>query len=210
MKQTYSEQAVLVRKDKSKAEQGVQGIQRWILAHQTFFSVDELNDAISLLLDKYNNKIVKRFNKSRFEMFLELDKPFLQSLPNERYIYKEFKEATVSQSYHIFLEGCKYSVPYKYLGFKVFVAYSNQSVLIYYKEIQIALHPKLNFSGQTSTLSEHMPTNHQYVNEKINRDDIPKDKEYLRENTEKYMLSLQNNPQKVANFFKHQKVQYAS
>ena len=158
-------------KDKSKAEQGVQGIQRWILAslrHQTFFSVDELNDAISLLLDKYNNKIVKRFNKSRFEMFLELDIPFLQSLPNERYIYKEFKEATVSQSYHIFLEGCEYSVPYKYLGFKVFVAYSNQSVSIYYKGIQIALHPKLHFSGQTSTLSEHMPLNHQYANEKIN------------------------------------------
>ena len=158
-------------KDKSKAEQGVQGIQRWILAvlrHQTFFSVDELNDAISLLLDNYNNKIVKRFNKSRFEMFLELDKPFLQSLPNERYIYKEFKEATVSQSYHIFLEGCEYSVPYKYLGFKVFVSYSNQSVSIYYKGIQIALHPRLHFSGQTSTLNEHMPTNHQYANEKIN------------------------------------------
>ena len=158
-------------KDKSKAEQGVQGIQRWILAvlrHQTFFSVDELNDAISLLLDKYNEKKVKRFNKSRFEMFLELDKPFLQSLPNERYIYKEFKEATVSQSYHIFLEGCEYSVPYKYLGFKVFVAYSNQSVTIYYKGLQIALHPRLHFSGQTSTLNEHMPTNHQYANEKIN------------------------------------------
>ena len=158
-------------KDKSKAEQGVQGIQRWILAvlrHQTFFSVDELNDAISLLLDKYNEKKVKRFNKSRFEMFLELDKPFLQSLPNERYIYKEFKEATVSQSYHIFLEGCEYSVPYKYLGFKVFVSYSNQSVSIYYKGIQIALHPRLHFSGQTSTLNEHMPANHQYANEKIN------------------------------------------
>ena len=158
-------------KDKSKAEQGIQGIQRWILAvlrHQTFFSVDELNDAISLLLDKYNEKKVKRFNKSRFEMFLELDKPFLQSLPNERYVYREFKEATVSQSYHIFLEGCEYSVPYKYLGFKVFVAYSNQSVSIYYKGLQIALHPKLHFNGQTSTLNEHMPTNHQYANEKIN------------------------------------------
>ena len=158
-------------KDKSKAEQGVQGIQRWILAvlrHQTFFSVDELNDAISLLLDKYNEKKVKRFNKSRFEMFLELDKPLLQSLPNERYVYREFKEATVSQSYHIFLEGCEYSVPYKYLGFRVFVAYSNQSVSIYYKGLQIALHPKLHFNGQTSTLNEHMPTNHQYANEKIN------------------------------------------
>ena len=158
-------------KDKSKAEQGVQGIQRWILAvlrHQTFFSVDELNDAISLLLDKYNEKKVKRFNKSRFEMFLELDRPFLQSLPNERYVYREFKEASVSQSYHIFLEGCEYSVPYKYLGFKVFVSYSNQSVSIYYKGLQIALHPKLHFNGQTSTLNEHMPTNHQYANEKIN------------------------------------------
>ncbi len=158
-------------KDKSKAEQGVQGIQRWILAvlrHQTFFSVDELNDAISLLLDKYNEKKVKRFNKSRFEMFLELDKPLLQSLPNERYVYREFKEATVSQSYHIFLEGCEYSVPYKYLGFRVFVAYSNQSVAIYHKGIQIALHPKLHFAGQTSTLKEHMPLNHQYQYEKVN------------------------------------------
>ena len=158
-------------KDKSKAEQGVQGIQRWILAvlrHQTFFSVDELNDAISLLLDKYNNKIVKRFNKSRTAMFEELDKPFLQALPKEKYIYREFKEALVSQSYHIFLEGCEYSVPYKYLGFRVFVAYSNQSVAIYYKGVQIALHPKLHFSGQTSTLHEHMPKNHQYANEKIN------------------------------------------
>ena len=158
-------------KDKSKAEQGVQGIQRWILAslrHQTFFSVDELNDAISILLDKYNNKIVKRFNKSRTAMFEELDKPFLQPLPNERYVYREFKEATVTQSYHIFLEGCEYSVPFKYLGFKVFVAYSNQSVAIYYKGIEIALHPKLHFSGQVSTLHEHMPKNHQYANEKIN------------------------------------------
>ena len=107
-------------KDKSKAEQGVQGIQRWILAslrHQTFFSVDALNDAISLLLDRYNNKFVKRFKKSRTQMFDELDKPFLQPLPKERYVYREFKEATVTNSYHIFLEGAEYSVPFKYLGY---------------------------------------------------------------------------------------------
>lgn len=42
-----------------------------------------------------------------------------------------------------------------------------------------------------------------------NKNDIPKNKEHLYSNTEKYMLSLQNNPQKVANFFKHPKVQYA-
>ncbi len=158
-------------KDKAKVELGVKGIQRWILAslrHQTFFSIDALNDAISILLDRYNNKIVKKFNKSRSQMFDELDKPFLQPLPKERYVYREFKEATVSASYHIFLEGCEYSVPFKYLGYRVFVAYSSQTVAIYYKGIQIAIHPKLHFTGAVSTLNEHMPKNHEYAKEKNN------------------------------------------
>lgn len=158
-------------KDKAKAELGVKGIQRWILAsmrHQTFFSVDALNNAILLLIDRYNNKIVRKFNKSRYQMFDELDRPFLQPLPKEKFVYREFKEATVSTSYHIFLEGCEYSVPFKYLGYKVFIAYSSQSVAIYYKGVQIALHPKLHFSGAVSTLIEHMPKNHEYAKEKNN------------------------------------------
>ena len=85
-------------------EQGVQAIQRWILAvlrDRTFFSVDELNDAISTLLDKYNNKVIKRLNKSRTELFEENDKPYLQTLPANRFMYKEFKVATVNIDYHI-------------------------------------------------------------------------------------------------------------
>nr|WP_275758949.1 IS21 family transposase [Sulfurimonas sp. SAG-AH-194-C21] len=55
-------------KDKPKAEQGVQAIQRYILArfrHHKFFSVDALNDAIASLLDRYNNKVIKHLQKSR-------------------------------------------------------------------------------------------------------------------------------------------------
>ena len=43
-----------------------------------------------------------------------------------------------------------------------------------------------------------------------NKYELPTSQKQLRTNTEKYMLSLQQNPQKVANFFKHPKVQYAS
>jgi len=63
-------------KDKSKAEQGVQGIQRYILAcfrHTKFFSVDELNDAIAALMDRYNNKVMKHLGKSRTQLFEELE-----------------------------------------------------------------------------------------------------------------------------------------
>ena len=158
-------------KDKAKAEQGVLGIQRWIIAslrYQRFFSVDELNDAISILLDKYNAKIVKRFNKSRLELFNELDLPNLQALPKQRYIYKEYKEATVNVGYHVSLDKCEYSVPFEYLSKKVQLRYSNSSVEIYYKDNLIATHPKLHFAGSNSTKVEHMPKSHQYQSLKTN------------------------------------------
>jgi len=158
-------------KDKPKAEQGVQAIQRYILArfrHHKFFSVDELNDAISELLDRYNNKIIKHLQKSRTELFKEIDAPYLHPLPMNSYVYKEFKIARVNQDYHITLEKCNYSVPFKYVKEEVEVRYSTQSVYIYHKHKLIATHPRLRRIGEVSTLHEHMPSEHQYINEKMN------------------------------------------
>ena len=44
----------------------------------------------------------------------------------------------------------------------------------------------------------------------VNAQYIPKDKEELAKNTERFMKSLENNPNRVANYFKHEKIQYAS
>jgi transposase len=158
-------------KDKPKAEQGVQAIQRYILArfrHHKFFSVDEINQAFAPLLDRYNNKIVKHLEKSRTQLYHEIDKPYLNPLPANRYVYKQFKIAKVDQSYHVHLLKCYYSVPFKYIGEEVNVWYSSQSVYIYYKHKLIATHPRLRIMGRKSTLHEHMPTSHQYIDEKMN------------------------------------------
>ena len=160
-------------KDKPLAEQGVQGIQRYILAHFRhikIFSVEEANKKVVALLDKYNNKVMKHLNKSRFELFNELDKPELKALPANRYIYEQFKIARVNMDYHITLKKCNYSVPYKYLKEEVEVRYATNHVKIYFKNSLIATHPRLRTPGQTSTLHEHMPKEHQYVNEKMNPD----------------------------------------
>ena len=153
------------------AEQGVQGIQRFILArfrHRKFFSVDELNEALAPLLDDYNNKVVKHLQKSRTELFEEIDKPYLNPLPANTYVYKQFKIAKVDQTYHVQLLKCFYSVPFKYIKEEVEVWYSTQSVYIYHKHKLIASHPRLRIIGIKSTLHEHMPSNHQYVDEKMN------------------------------------------
>lgn len=156
--------------DKGVVEQAVQGIQRWILAvfrHRTFFSVDEINQAIGVLLDKYNNRVIKFIGKSRYELFKE-EKKQLQPLPANRYIYKEIKMAAVDISYHVQLLKCFYSVPFKYLKEKVEVKYSTTLVEIYHKSKLIATHPRLFSINARSTLKEHMPKNHQFREEEMN------------------------------------------
>ncbi len=158
-------------KDKPKAEQGVQGIQRWLIAvlrNRIFFTVDEINEAFSTLLDIYNNKVMKHIGKSRSALFLEVDLPALHPLPNSKFIYKEFKIAIVHLDYHVELHKCYYSVPYKYLKEKVEIRYSIATVEIYHQNILIATHPRLHQINETSTQKEHMPLNHQYANEKMN------------------------------------------
>jgi transposase len=157
--------------DKSKVELGVKAIQRWILMklrHHIFFSVDELNQQINFLLDGYNDKVIRRFGKSRTELFEQLDKPALHPLRSNNYIYKEFKTATVGMDYHVELAGSGYSVPYKYLGKKVDVTYSSTSLTIAFGGEVIAHHPKLSQPYHDSTLQEHMPKEHEYQYEKWN------------------------------------------
>lgn len=184
-------------KDKSKAEQGVQAIQRYILArfrHHKFFSVDELNMAIGSLLDEYNKKVVKHLEKSRTQLFNELDKPYLSALPANRYIYKQFKIAKVNQDYHVSLEKCNYSVPFRYLKEEVELRYSTQSLYIYHKHKLIATHPRLRRVGETSTLHEHMPSSHQYQDEKMNPDRL---RAWAKNIGEQSMLFVENSFEEV-------------
>ena len=55
-----------------------------------------------------------------------------------------------------------------YIKEKVELRYSTQSIYIYHKHKLIATHPRLRRAGESSTLHEHMPNEHQYVNEKMN------------------------------------------
>ena len=68
-------------KDKSKAEVGVQIVERWIMArlrHQTFFTLASLNQAIRFLLDDLNDRAFKKLPGTRRSQFVQLDKPALR------------------------------------------------------------------------------------------------------------------------------------
>jgi len=150
-------------KDKAKVELSVKLVQRWILAklrHQQFFSLAELNQAIFDLLSYFNNRIIRRYGKSRFELYLELDKPVLKPLPLRRYEYREFKYCRVNIDYHIDLDGSFYSVPYQLAGQMMSVFYTADSIDIFNNNKRVALHVRSYQKGSYSTKEEHMASAH--------------------------------------------------
>src|SRR4029078_10800167 len=91
-------------RDKAKVEGGVLVVQRWILArlrHRTFYSLNELNQAIWELLEELNDKPFQKLEGSRSSPFEKLDRPALRALPPLRYELSERRKARVNIDYHV-------------------------------------------------------------------------------------------------------------
>lgn len=152
-------------RDKAKVEAGVLLVQRWILArlrHRRFFSLGELNTAIKELLEQLNQRPFRKIQGSRKILFENLEKPALRPLPLLNYEYAEWKKATVNIDYHVEFDHHYYSVPYQRAHQKVEVRATGQTVEIYEQGQRIASHPRSREKGKHSTISEHMPPNHQF------------------------------------------------
>ncbi|MFA4840050.1 MAG: IS21 family transposase [Candidatus Neomarinimicrobiota bacterium] len=153
-------------KDKPKVELSVKLVQRWILArlrHRVFFSIEELNEAIHSLLDDLNNRKIKKVEKSRWELYEELDRPALRPLPPSPYVFRKFKRCRVNIDYHIELNKAYYSVPYQLVGKEVEARYTATTVVPKVRDYQrkrIAVHQRLYRLGAYSTQSAHMASAH--------------------------------------------------
>ena len=95
-------------RDKAKVEAGVLLVERWILArlrHQSFFSLSDLNAAITVCLERLNTRLVKQLAGCRRSQFETVDRPALQPLPTEPYVYAEWRTARVNIDSHVEIEG---------------------------------------------------------------------------------------------------------
>jgi transposase len=152
-------------KDKPNAEGAVGIISTWILAalrNQKFFTLAELNAAILEKLETSNANPFQKKTGSRLSVFLEEEKTALQPLPVSQYELAMWKIATVQFNYHITIEKMHYSVPYEYIKQEVEVRITRQVIEVFYHNHRICSHPRLHGQeGQYSTITEHMPTEHQ-------------------------------------------------
>ena len=149
-------------RDKATVESMVLVAQRWILArlrNRTFFSLDELNVAISKLLEELNARPLQKLGVSRKELFERLERPALKPLPVSRYEIGQWTRCRVNIDYHVEVERHPYSVPYQLIGEELEARYTATTVEIFYKGRRLDSHRR-RYDHQPSTKSEHMPSAH--------------------------------------------------
>ena len=151
-------------RDKAKAENAVQVVQRWIVAalrKHTFFSLGEVNQAIGELLVRLNHKPFRKREGTRASLFAALDQPALRPLPAERYEIGQWRKLKVELDYHVPAEGHFYSVPYQLAGQQVDIRLTAATVEIFHRGLRVASHARSFVADHTTTIAEHRPKAHQ-------------------------------------------------
>jgi transposase len=167
---TFSATRPYEPRDKAMVEKSVNIVYNHIygpLRNETFYSIEELNKAMMQKLILLNDKAYKNSPHSRMYFFDQQEKQTLKPLPSEPYQVKKVAKLTVQRNYHIQLSEDKhyYSVPYQHVGNKVEVYYDEKEVAVYFKYERIALHTRDTYSRMYHTITEHMPPNHQHMQE---------------------------------------------
>ncbi len=157
-------------KDKALVEGAVKIVYAWIFAslrNRIFHTLEELNQAIMEELEKYNSKPMQKLKVSRKALFDETEKAALRDLPKEKYTRRRFKCLKAQFNYHVYLSEDKhyYSVPYRYRGKQITVIYTDSIVELFFKNKRIAFHKRDCSPNHYTTVKEHMPSHHRFVND---------------------------------------------
>jgi len=157
--------------DKAHVENAVKIAYRRIMApirDEIFHSLDDLNRAIWDKLEDLNNRKLTKMTVSRRELFEEVERAELRSLPAENYPLKYFQDnSLVAYNCHVYLKEDKhyYSAPYLLKGKRVRVIYDDRYVSIYHDNIRVCQHYRNRKNNGYSTIADHMPAKHRFFQE---------------------------------------------
>jgi len=157
-------------KDKALVEGAVKIIYSRIYARlraNQYFTLEELNKAILVALEEHNLALLRGRNYSRRQQFEEVERQTLAPLPPLRYELKKQLVATVMKNGHVSMSVDKhyYSVPFRFIGKKVKLMYSRNTVEVFYHYERIAVHPRTKSPYNYTTEKDHMASAHRFVSD---------------------------------------------
>jgi hypothetical protein len=130
-------------KDKALVEGAVGLVQRlfgWMFRNKRFHSLQEINEALALVMERINTRPHSRFKTSRRERFLLDEAAHLKSLPLLPFEDIDWREARVHPDSTIAVEGAFYSVPHTLRGKIVRVKLTSRHVEMFFGLERVAIH----------------------------------------------------------------------
>ena len=154
--------------DKSLVEKAVSIVYSRIYAplrNRTFFSIDEINQAVWDLLNSLNEANFQGKPFSRRDLFEKEEKHLLSPLPHEGFEIRDSVRVTLMKNSYVLLRKDMhyYSAPFRYIGKKVKMVYGNRTVSIYFQGERIAFHKRDPRPYKYTTNLDHLPSTHRFV-----------------------------------------------
>jgi len=167
-----------------------------VVNRREWSSIEALNRAIRDALEAYNNSPMKGRPYSRRQLFEETERHALTPLPEKRYELKRRYVATVMKNNYVCLAEDKhyYSVPYRFIGKKVTLLYSESEVDVYHRYERIAYHKRNRHPFGHTTINEHLASQHQFLSD-WNPDTFIERAEAVGPETKEYIIQLLNTRQ---------------
>lgn len=144
---------------KGKVESNINYVQDNALKGKKFDSLDEQNAYLRKWNKKWASPRIHGTTKRQVNIMFEEEKPFLQPLPKEPYVFFKIgtRKVNILDS-HIEVAGAYYPIPPQYMGRQVTVHFNSKWVKVYYnnKQIQfLSAVTKGRFHPDKSCLPEH-------------------------------------------------------
>jgi transposase len=138
-----------------------------VIKKQVHASLEGLNQAIGKALEDYINRPLKGRPYSRRQLFQEIERSMLHPLPERRYELKRRRIVTVMKNNYVSLAEDKhyYSVPYRFIGKKVTLLYSQSQVEVYHRYERIALHERNRRPFGHTTVNDHLASQHRFLSD---------------------------------------------
>jgi len=151
-------------KDKAKVEAAVKFVDTHVLARLrtfTFYSLDEINERLTVLLAEANDRPMSNGLPSRRQRFDAFERTKLKPLPEHRYDYAEIKpNIKVDGGYHIVVQLHRYSVPHALVGQRVDARVTTGHVEVFHENRCVAKHARSCEAGGITTDPRHQPDAH--------------------------------------------------
>lgn len=161
-----------------------------------YTSLESINKAIREYLDVFNNRQMSHRPYSRREFFEEIEAQYLQPLPEKSYEIKRRKIVTVMKNNFVCLSEDKhyYSVPYRYIGRKVVLLYSQSQVEVYCKHERIAVHERDRRPYKYTIIEEHLASKNRFQTD-WNPEKFTQRASEIGQECQKYIVGVLNSRQ---------------